>query len=131
VADQLKSETSHNPIDLLATAISAHVEILLQLGDFASASSRTMNQLPIELRAEHEAAQASYASLWDDLLRSALTSGSIRDDVDVDVARKLILGAINSTVEWFDESPMESSELAHTVVDLVIGGIAARRRELS
>jgi TetR/AcrR family transcriptional regulator, cholesterol catabolism regulator len=129
VVDRLRAEPSANPIDRLTVAITAHVELLHQLGDFASASTRTIGQLPAELRVEHDVAEAAYAKLWDDLLHGALKAGLIRDDVQVEITRRLVLGVLNSTAEWTDGVLVESPDLAHAVVDLVIGGIAARRRD--
>jgi TetR/AcrR family transcriptional regulator, cholesterol catabolism regulator len=127
VAERLAALPSTDPIDRIAAAITAHVEILHLISDFASASTRNVGQLPEELRIAHLDAQTAYGRLWRTLFDDAAKAGLIRSDLPLGATRMLVIGMLNWTTEWFGEGELSQAELAHAAVDLVIGGIAARR----
>jgi TetR/AcrR family transcriptional regulator, cholesterol catabolism regulator len=128
VADRLGELEGADPIDRIAAAIAAHIEVLHLFGDFASATTRNVGQLPEELRSEHQEGQRSYSKVWKDLLEDAAKAGLLRDDVPLSAVRMLTMGMLSWTTEWFGEGEMTQEELGHAAIDLVIGGIAKPRR---
>jgi TetR/AcrR family transcriptional regulator, cholesterol catabolism regulator len=127
VADRLAELVDADPIDRIAAAISAHIEVLHLFGDFASATTRNVGQLPVELRREHQEGQLAYSNVWKGLLDDAADAGLLRDDLPLGAVRMLIMGTLSWTTEWFGDGEMTQEELGHAAIDLVIGGIAKPR----
>lgn len=60
------------------------------------------------------------------LIEAAQQAGELRSDVDPRVAERLLLGMVNSIVEWYRPGGRESaSRLADDVVALALGGLRA------
>jgi AcrR family transcriptional regulator len=60
------------------------------------------------------------------LVRAAVAEGSLRSDVDPEVASRLVFGMVNSLVEWYDATgPVPVDALAAGVVEIALDG---RRR---
>lgn len=106
----------------IGVAIEGHLLGLLEHGDFTSASIRTYGQLPAELKRPNQARRASYSRFWDSLLSEAAERGELRKGVDLHVARLVILGALNWTVEWYDPKQGSVEAVAQKIAFLVTGG---------
>lgn len=112
----------------IAAAIEGHLLGLLQHGDFTSASIRTYGQLPAELKRSHQARRASYSRFWDGLLSQVAAAGELRKGVDLHVARLVILGAVNWTVEWYDPKRGSVESVAKEISFLISGGAFGPQR---
>lgn len=106
----------------IGAAIVGHLRGLLEHGDFTSASIRTYGQLPPELKRSNQARRISYSRFWDELLAEAASRGELRKGVDLHVARLVILGAVNWTVEWFDPKRSSVEQVAKEIAFLITGG---------
>ncbi|MGQ0700205.1 MAG: TetR/AcrR family transcriptional regulator [Panacagrimonas sp.] len=106
----------------IAAAIEGHLMGLLQHGDFTSASIRVYGQLPAELKRSNQARRASYSQFWDGLLAEAGERGELRKGVDLHIARLVILGAVNWTVEWYDAKRGSVEAVAKEIAFLISGG---------
>lgn len=107
------------PMDQIAAAVRAHLEVELQLSEFATAVTRNIGQLPDSVRGPLRAASAEYIALWRRLLESARDHGEIRPELDLRAARMLVMGALNWTPEWWNPrlGPLEGViETAQSVV---------------
>ena len=106
----------------IAAAIEGHLLGLLQHGDFTSASIRTYGQLPAELKRSNQARRTNYSRFWDRLLADAAERGELRSEIDLHIARLVILGAVNWTVEWYDPKRGSVESVAKEIALLVSGG---------
>ena len=119
----------------LRCAIETHVLQLIDPSDFPAAMIKVLNEVPPELRQLHLAGERAYGEMWRDLLVAAQKAGALRRDVDVSVARMLIFGAMNWTVEWYRPEGGPAASVARQCADFVLAGIAkafvpARRRKV-
>jgi AcrR family transcriptional regulator len=111
--------TELSPLERIGAAVRAHLEVELELSEFATAVTRNLGQLPDDLRSRLRAEGGAYMALWRQLLEVAQESGAIRADIDLGVARMLIIGALNWTLEWWDPEQGPIVGLVETAVRLV------------
>ena len=123
VLDTLPVDT--DPMDRICAAAAAHLEVELELSDFATAVTRNTGQLPEDIRARLREDSRAYSRLWQDLVDSAYRAGRIRADLNRRVAVKLIMGALNWTPEWWDRSQGELTELVATIQSLIRHGLGS------
>jgi AcrR family transcriptional regulator len=90
------------PMDKIAAAVEAHLRYGLEISDYTSAAIRNAGQVPPELRARYDAESVKYNEIWRGLLKDAQASGDLREDLDLTVARLLVLGALNWSTEWWN-----------------------------
>ena len=109
-------------------AIEAHLEMLLQQGDYTSANIRIFGQVPESVQRKQLPLREDYAEFWRDLLENAQRAGEVRADVDLAVMRMLILGALNWCTEWADPKKGPVREIARQATLLVLDGIAKRKK---
>ncbi|GAC1634576.1 MAG: TetR/AcrR family transcriptional regulator [Nevskia sp.] len=113
----------------IAACIEGHLSGLLLHGDFTSASIRTYGQLPANLKRRHQERRRSYSEFWDSLLIEASDRGEIKLGVDLHLARLVLLGAVNWTVEWYDDRHGTVQQLAQQFASLISDGIFGPRRK--
>lgn len=108
---------------LLRTAISAHLESLLEASDYSSANVRVFGQAPEAVRRRSLPVRQAYDGYWDALLRRARERGALRADADPHTARLLVIGALNAALEWFEPARGGAGELAARYADLLWRGL--------
>lgn len=113
------------PLTRISTAIAAHLQVELDLSDFATAVTRNNGQLPDELRDVLRTESGEYNALWRELLEDARRQGRIRADVDLRVARLLVMGALNWTPEWWSPEHGALPGVIATAQSLVLSGLSA------
>lgn len=119
--DECAEETDHSK--KIDAAIHAHLKMLLSQGDFISANIRLYSQLPEDIRARHQKLRHEYADLWDLLLADAKKTGFLREDMDIIPLRQFILGALNWTIEWYDDDKYTLDRFADRCAQFVAHGI--------
>jgi AcrR family transcriptional regulator len=107
----------------LASAIEAHLIMVLNQEDIASATIKLIWQVPPAMRERALVDQRSYGALWRDLLSDAQAAGAIRPDVDLTIVRMSILGALNWAADWYRPGRMSPQDIARDVTKMVIGGL--------
>ncbi|MEO5899522.1 MAG: TetR/AcrR family transcriptional regulator [Ilumatobacteraceae bacterium] len=113
----------------LETAITAHVEFILERSPAALAGARAVGQLPSALAAPVNALFREYGTYLAGLFEAVVAEGAIDDTVDLSVARMLVVGAANWTAEWFDSGGTSSpNEVGHLLCRLIFDGIGTGRR---
>ena len=110
----------------IAAAIEGHLAGLILHGDFTSASIRTYGQLPANLKRSNQERRRAYSAFWDDLLTEASERGEMRPGMDRHVARLVVLGAVNWTVEWYDPRNGTVPQIAKQIATLISDGIFGR-----
>ncbi|UXA11523.1 TetR/AcrR family transcriptional regulator [Mycobacterium sp. SMC-8] len=89
-------------MDMIMTAVEAHLRHELELSDYTTASIRNSGQIPEHLRTRQKKEEAAYGRIWQGLFANALADGDIRSDLDPRMARLLVMGALNWAAEWWD-----------------------------
>jgi TetR/AcrR family transcriptional regulator, cholesterol catabolism regulator len=118
-----------DPMARLRAAIAAHLKFVLAESDYAVANSRILSQVPREIRQRHLKRQRRYGTFWGALFESAAKVGKLRQHLDLSVVRMLTLGALNWSVEWYDENGAQSpGEIAGHLSTMILEGLATRGR---
>jgi TetR/AcrR family transcriptional regulator, cholesterol catabolism regulator len=94
--------SSATPLDSVATAMSAHLSSLLGEENYGAAMLKIVRQVPKSVADEVAPRQRSYMKLWSDLLKKGTESGEIRNDLNASAMLMLIMGAMNSSIDWYD-----------------------------
>jgi AcrR family transcriptional regulator len=90
------------PMDRIMAALEAHLRHELELSDYATASIRNSGQIPERLRKRQKKEDAAYGRIWQGLFADAVAVGQIRPELDAQLARLLVMGALNWAAEWWD-----------------------------
>ena len=113
----LPATASSPPQAQLRGLVQTHFQVLLGPdSDFIPVMLYEARSLNSAQRIELAALQSEYETLWTPVLAALYTSGALR--APVGLARLLMLGALNWSVQWFD--PHKSA----TVDDLVDAALA-------
>ncbi|MCX7380351.1 MAG: TetR/AcrR family transcriptional regulator [Alphaproteobacteria bacterium] len=108
----------------LEAAFRTHVATIIANGDYSLATSRVYGQVPAAIRAQHEKLRDHYGLIWRNILATAQRHGEFRGDVNLTLARLLILGALNWTAEWFKPGNRSIDDVARGFAAIVMDGIA-------
>jgi len=114
-----------SPMDRLMVAVDAHLRYELQVSDYATASIRNAGHVPEHVRERPAAEEGLYSRLWRELFVAAQHAGEVRADLDINVFRMLLLGAMNWVVEWWNPRTRSLDELVRTAQDMVRHGAGA------
>lgn len=115
--DALPPDTA--PVDRLMVAVETHLRRELELSDYGRAWIRNSGQLPRGLSRRLQKQEAAYGRTWRSLFDDAVASGEIAPGFDVRITRKLMIGAMNSAVEWWDRRHGSVDTLVATVQLLI------------
>ncbi len=113
-----------DPVARLRAAIAAHLKFVLAESDYAVANIRILTQVPRDIRQRHLRRQRRYGAFWRALFESAAKAGALRKDLDLSVVRMLTLGALNWSVEWYDEKRRRGpEEIAGHLSAMILEGL--------
>ncbi len=111
-------------LDRIDAAVAAHLEIELELSEFASAVTRNAGHVPPRIRKTLQEHSDAYHETWRSLLAQAHAAGVLHPGLDPSAARMLVIGALNSAVEWWSpEQPVD--RVIDTARALIRAGLAA------
>lgn len=120
--DAAPSETT--ALDRLDIAIDAHLRQLMAESGFAHAVIRNVGQLPESIRSRQIVEERKYAKMWKDLFQAASREGSLRADLDPDIAQRLIIGLLNWATEWWTPKRSSLDDMIKTAQSIVRHGVA-------
>lgn len=83
------------------TAITVHLEYLVRNGDYALASRRVLSQVHPDVRQRLVTLRDDIDRFWRELLETSRRRSELHIEVDVSLLRSLVLGALNSVLEWY------------------------------
>jgi AcrR family transcriptional regulator len=111
-----------NPLAQLRGLVHTHFLVLLgPQSDFIPVMLYESRSLKLAQREKLSALQSQYENLWVPVLKALHASGHLR--APVVLARLLILGALNWSVQWFDPHKKASVEdLTEAALALFVGG---------
>jgi AcrR family transcriptional regulator len=112
---------------ILRAAIGAHLRALLDASDYSSANVRIFGQVPQSIRDANLPTRRAYEAEWDSLLSRLQKDGALKRDLDIRRLRLMLIGALNATLEWFDQKRGSADELAQTYADVFLHGILAQQ----
>lgn len=113
----------------LETAITAHVEFMLERSPAALAGARAVGQLPAAVDAPLQKVFRVYGRFFAALLDAAVADGFIDPGVDVSAVRMLVVGAANWTTEWFSpRGSLSAEEIAKLLCRMIFDGLGTGRR---
>lgn len=114
------------PQQLLGTAILTHLRAILERQDYASANVRIFGQVPAAIRAAHVGLREAYESYWDEILSLCVKrQGAKRSTSEIRAARSFLLGAMNTTLDWFDPARSPIERLASELTGIFLGGVSS------
>ncbi|HEY5853520.1 MAG TPA: TetR/AcrR family transcriptional regulator [Aldersonia sp.] len=90
-----------DPLERILVAVDAHLRHELEISAYTTASIRNAGQVPDKIRSRQVTEEAKYGRIWRDLMRQAHDAGAIRQDIDLYIARMLVLGSLNWAAEWW------------------------------
>ena len=111
----------------LTAATRAHLDAFFVYGDYTATHIRNFKQAPENIQANNIKARDAYEKLWINLLEKGAANGALSADIDLNLARLLLFGSLNWTLEWFrPEDPKSLDLLAETAVRIFLDGCGAR-----
>ena len=124
---------SADPVERLRHAMRAHIAMLAGSDHGTYVLLYEGRHLVGDARARMIRLRDRYDALWDGLLYQAVGAGSFQPEVDVRLARLLILGAINWVPQWYSaEGALTPEQIADRFADRLLRGFlkpgAARRK---
>lgn len=117
-------DPASSPMDRILVAVEAHLRHELEISDYTTASIRNAGQLPESIRARQVAEEAKYGKIWQKLFKDAADEGQIRDDLDVKMARMLVIGALNWAAEWWNPRRGSLDTVVATAQSIVSAGLS-------
>ncbi|MEV8546442.1 TetR family transcriptional regulator [Streptomyces sp. NPDC051572] len=109
----------------LRELITAHLEMVLEIGNYTSAMIRIIGQVPEDVHRRRLHDQRQYGGYWRRLFKQAQAGGELRTDVDLSAMMMLILGALNSSPDWYcSGEDLSPAKLGPALGTLFLTGLA-------
>jgi AcrR family transcriptional regulator len=120
-----RSTIGQPPATRIEAHVRAHLAALFENGPYTAAHVMTFRTAPDAVRDEIVPVRDAYEARWTEMLRHLQADGQIPPTVDVNVARLILFGAMNSSVEWFDPSRGNLDRFAAAITHQFWNGVAA------
>lgn len=114
-----ESPAQMHPLEQIRCAVRAHIMCLFGQDSLPSANIRIFAQVPTGIAAASMASRHAYEALWKGLFEAAKSDGSLKQELDVELAVPLIFGAMNWTIEWFDPTRHDLEQVITQIVGLL------------
>ena len=110
-------------IERFRVAVRAQLEGVVARRSYVLAQSKILSELPEARQERHRALLRQLADLWRGLLREGRAAGMLREDLDLSVARMILQGSINWTIEWYRPGGRDIAEIAGQIADTILTGM--------
>ncbi len=110
----------------LSAAIEGHLQNILKNDNYIRASLKIAQEAPPDIRQQSLEITRKESDLLRDLMEAAHRDGAIRNDIDLTMARMILFGAMNWSIEWFRTGRLSPQQYAEEVVKVIFDGIAAQ-----
>lgn len=104
--------------------VRAHLGTLFEHGPYTAAHVITFPLAPDSVREEIVPLRDGYEALWAQLLAELQDAGAVAEDVELNLARLVLFGAMNATIEWFDAELSSLDDLAGVIVRQFWSGVS-------
>lgn len=105
--------------------VRAHLAALFENGPYTAAHVTTFRTAPEPVRAVIVKIRDEYEARWTDFLTDLQRDGELAANVNINLARLSLFGAMNSSVEWFDTTRGSLDEFASVITRQFWRGVAA------
>lgn len=112
-----------DPLERIDTAVTAHLRFELELSDYTTAAIRNAGQVPEHIRLRYSKEATEYGAIWHTLVQDAHDNGLVRDDIDLRVARMMVLGALNWAAEWWHPGGPDIERVVTTAQSVIRSGL--------
>lgn len=109
----------------VAAHVRAHLAALYENGPYTAAHVTTFRTAPASVRAGIVILRDDYESRWTALLGDLQSAGELNADVNINLARLSLFGAMNSSVDWFDPARGSLDRFAATITRQFWNGVSA------
>jgi AcrR family transcriptional regulator len=123
VGEELEKLEGEYPFkEALKAHIRGHLTAILEHADYTTTTIRNNGQLPkaVQLAAHNKREQ--YEQQWRTLMVQGKTEGVIREDIDEQLLRLMILGSLNWSSVWYKPSGESIDTLVDKYTDLFLNG---------
>ena len=120
-----RSTAGRAPKVRVETHVRAHLAALFENGPYTAAHVMTFRTAPDTVRAAIVPVRDAYEARWTEMLRRLQADGKIPPNVDVNVARLILFGAMNSSVDWFDASRGSLDKFATAITHQFWNGVSS------
>jgi AcrR family transcriptional regulator len=115
----------------LRTSIRAQLEGIVERRNYVLAQSKVLSELPEERQERHRALLRESAVFWRQLFQEGQRAGAIRSDMDTSIARMILQGSINWTIEWYRPGGRSVREIAEQIADTILYGMVSAHSQES
>jgi 3-hydroxy-9,10-secoandrosta-1,3,5(10)-triene-9,17-dione monooxygenase reductase component len=112
------------PSTRVREAIDAHLHAVIDVAPEMKMIIGNLRNAPESVRAEIRVEERAYGEVWDDLLASAREQGWMPETLSPSIARMIVIGALNTVVEWWNPDKSSVNELAYTVCELLSSALS-------
>jgi AcrR family transcriptional regulator len=120
-----RAPTTATALERIDVAVEAHIRQLMSESGFAHAVIRNVGQLPPAIRGRQLIEERKYAEMWRALFGEAHADGSMRAELDPELARLLVIGSLNWATEWWTPQRGSLDAVVATAQSIVRHGIEA------
>lgn len=113
------------PVERIETHVRAHLAALYENGPYTATHVVTFRTAPESVRRHMVPVRDAYEARWTELLGELQSAGRIHPDIDVNVTRLVLFGAMNSSVEWFDARRGNLDRFAAAITRQFWNGVSA------
>lgn len=110
-------------LDRLKAAIQVYLRFILRDNEHLRANVNIAREAPPEVRDQALAITREESNVFRKLIEEASKAGSVRDDVDLTMARMVLFGAMNWSIEWFVPGRLSPDEFADQLIEIIFNGI--------
>ena len=120
VLDQIPDAT---PGERLFAAMRAFITARMELGAVSPAHIRNYRDLPDEMRERLRPEMEAVSKLWNRLVRDAVASGELRDDIDPDTLHLFVFHTSEQLAKWPPSMKESIAETTDVMFRLMRSGI--------
>ena len=108
----------------LATHVRAHLAAMFEHGPYTASHVTTFPTAPDSVRQAMVPARDAYEAMWTGLLEELQERGEIAADTPVGLARLVLFGAMNSSLDWYDPARGDLETLAQWITRQLWSGLS-------
>lgn len=127
VREGIAANADQPSLTRLMVAVRIHLETLLAKSDFVSSHIRCYPFVPDGVREELRDVRRSYDQVWRDLILDYL--GPNASPEMASYLRHALVGALNSSVEWFNPNRNSIADYARTIEAMLVSVKTAGRTQ--
>ena len=105
--------------------VRAHLAALFENGPYTAAHVTTFRTAPQTVCDAIVPERDAYEAMWTALLEELARAGALAADATVGLARLILFGAMNSSIEWFDRERGSLDSFASEITRQFWTGVAA------